>query len=126
MPMRPLPSFLIFIHHSSFFSLDDVKTTLLSPTRVHITKDYIPRHSLLIIEAHTYTYIYIYTSDFSRFVIPNIEGERKHTHTRKVNTPTGADAVRKNLYDYTQLFFFVIVCMCARARSFPTNNIAAE
>ena len=43
-------------------------------------------------------------------------------HTRKINTPRGADAIRKNLYDYTQLFLFGIVC----ARSFPTNNIGSR
>lgn len=121
--IHPFPSFLRLIHHS-FFSVDDAKTTLFSLARVHITKDHIPQHSWLIIEAHT--------SDFSRYVVPNIYryiyiykcGEREHT--RKVNTPTGADAVRKNLYDYTQLFFFVVVYMCAPARSFLTNNITVE
>jgi hypothetical protein len=113
------------IHWSfTFFLLDKVKTTLLLLTHVHITKDYIPQRSLLIIEAPTHTHIY--TSDFSRYVVPNIEEEKACTHTRKVNTPTRANAARENLYDYTQLFFFVAVCMCAHARSFSTNNIAAE
>jgi len=118
----------IFSHiHWSFifFSLDDVKTTLFLLTRAHITKDYILQHSLLIIEAHTHMHICM--SKFSRYVVPNIEGEREHiyTHTRKVNTPTGADAVRKT---YTAILNFSSssLCVCACARSFSSNNIAAE
>jgi hypothetical protein len=82
-----------FIIH--LFSLDDAKTALLSLARVHITKDHIPQHSLLTIQAQTYT----------RLIFPLCSSqhrqERERAYKRKVNTPTRTDAVRKNLDDYT-------------------------
>ena len=59
MLLRSLQYFLTLIDHSSFFPLDDVKTTLFLVGHAHITKQYITQHSLLIIEAYTHAHIHV-------------------------------------------------------------------
>lgn len=94
---------------------------------MHTAKDYILQYAWLIIELRTHTH----ASDFPVMCLVHstdegIEREREkridNTHTRKVNTTTRTDVIRKT---YMTLFNFfsssLYVCVRARVRSRRTT-----